>query len=270
MGLLPSRAIVTGSIKLAGKELVGIKPKEWRDVRGDEIAMIFQDPLSALNPTHKIGRQITEMLNAHQDLTRAQAEKRAIELLGLVGIPQPATRAEQYPHEFSGGMRQRVMIAIAIANNPKILIADEPTTALDTTVQAQILEVIQKVQSELHTAVAFITHDLGVVARIADRVQVMYAGRIAERGDVHDIFLRPTHPYTSGLLSSLPAVAQDRLKPIPGSPPNMIEPPPGCPFAPRCSHAASICVQALPPLVPYGVVETACVRVDEIAAEVKA
>jgi peptide/nickel transport system ATP-binding protein len=267
MGLLPSRAVIGGSIKLNGRELVGAKPKEWREVRGNEIAMIFQDPLSALNPTHKIGSQITEMLHSHQDLTDKQAEARAIELLDLVGIPQPKTRADQYPHEFSGGMRQRVMIAIAIANNPKILIADEPTTALDTTVQAQILEVIQKVQGELRTAVAFITHDLGIVARIADRVQVMYAGRLAERGAVHDLFLRPAHPYTRGLLSSLPSGTQARLIPIPGAPPNMIEPPTGCAFRARCPHARDICASKLPEMVPFGVVETACLRVAEIAAE---
>jgi oligopeptide/dipeptide ABC transporter ATP-binding protein len=266
MGLLPAKARISGSIKLNGKELVGIRPQDWRQVRGNDIAMIFQDPLSALNPTHRIGRQISEMVLAHNDMSNRDAAQRAIELLGVVGIPQPATRARQYPHEFSGGMRQRVMIAMAIANNPKVLIADEPTTALDTTIQAQILEVIQKVQAELKTAVAFITHDLGVVARIADRVQVMYAGRVVERGAVHDIFIRPTHPYTMGLLSSLPSGLQARLIPIPGSPANMIDCPSGCAFRVRCPHAAEVCAGVLPPLRPYGVVETACLRVDEIQA----
>jgi oligopeptide/dipeptide ABC transporter ATP-binding protein len=210
------------------------------------------------------------MILAHQDIPKEQAERKTVELLDLVGIPQPETRARQYPHEFSGGMRQRAIIAMAIANSPEILIADEPTTALDTTVQAQILDVIQQVQHELGAAVAFITHDLGVVARIADRVQVMYAGRVAERGEAHDIFLRPTHPYTRGLLTSLPDANVDRLIPIPGAPPNMLRPPSGCAFRIRCRYAAEVCAGELPELMPYGSVETACVRVDEIAAEVTA
>lgn len=233
-------------------------------MRGKEVAMIFQDPLSALNPTHRIGAQISEMILAHSQLTGAQAAKRAVALLSLVGIPQPETRATQFPHEFSGGMRQRVMIAMAVANNPKILIADEPTTALDTTVQAQILEVIQQVQSELNTAVAFITHDLGVVARIADRVQVMYAGRVAERGSTLDLFRQPTHPYTRGLLNSLPSGLQDRLIPIPGAPPNMINPPSGCAFRVRCPYQIAQCALGLPELRPCGPVETACIRADEM------
>src|SRR4029079_18107330 len=196
-----------------------------RKTRGKRMAMIFQDPLSALNPVHKIGRQIVEMIQSHQDMPKAQATQRAVELLELVGIPQPKTRANQYPHEFSGGMRQRVMIAMAIANDPEVLIADEPTTALDVTVQAQILEVIQRVQRELGTAIVFITHDLGVIARVADRVQVMYAGRVVERGLVHDLFDHSTHPYTRGLLNSLPGLGRDRLTPIPGAPPNMLNPP---------------------------------------------
>jgi len=182
----------------------------------------------------------------------------------LVGIPQPATRARQFPHEFSGGMRQRAMIAMAIANDPDILIADEPTTALDTTVQAQILEVIQNVQHELGAAVAFITHDLGIIARVADRVQVMYAGRVVERGEAHDIFLRPSHPYTFGLLHSLPEADGARLVPIPGAPPNMLRPPKGCAFRVRCEYAADVCASVLPELRPYGALETACLRVEEI------
>jgi peptide/nickel transport system ATP-binding protein len=266
MGLLPRSATITGSAIVSGHELVNAPQKLMRSMRGSKVAMIFQDPLSALNPVHRIGHQIVEMIQAHQDLSNDAAMKRAIELLDLVGIPQPVDRARQYPHEFSGGMRQRVMIAMAIANDPEVLIADEPTTALDVTVQAQILEVLQRVQQELRSAIVLITHDLGVVARVADRVHVMYAGRAAERGEVHDIFERPTHPYTQGLLASLPAIGKQRLSPIPGAPPNMIYPPPGCAFAPRCPHAAPKCtVEPLPELRPFGTVETACLRADELA-----
>jgi peptide/nickel transport system ATP-binding protein len=265
MGLLPKQAKVAGSAKIRGTELIGVPVKEARRVRGKRIAMIFQDPLSALNPVHKVGDQVSEMLLSHNDLSKKQAWGRSVELLDLVGIPQPATRANQYPHEFSGGMRQRVMIAMAIANDPEVLIADEPTTALDVTVQAQILEVIQRIQNELGTAVVFITHDLGVIARIANRIQVMYAGRSAERGDVDELLLRPTHPYTIGLLSSLPSVGKDRLNPIPGAPPNMLRPPSGCAFRTRCQHAVERCAANPPPeLHSFGVVETACVRAEEL------
>jgi peptide/nickel transport system ATP-binding protein len=265
MGLLPRTAKITGSAKIRGQEMLGKKPKELMSVRGKRMAMIFQDPLSSLNPVHRIGAQISEMLRAHNDISKDKAASRTIELLDLVGIPQAAQRARQYPHEFSGGMRQRVMIAMAIANDPEVLIADEPTTALDVTVQAQILEVIQNIQHELGTAVVFITHDLGVVARIAHQVQVMYAGRAAERGNVHDILLRPTHPYTQGLLASLPSIGKERLKPIPGAPPNMLRPPSGCAFRTRCPHAAEVCAEDPPPeLRPFGTVETACVRADDL------
>lgn len=267
MGLLPKQAIISGSIKVDGQELVGATSKAVRQVRGKKVAMVFQDPLTALNPVHRVGNQVVEMIQAHQDVSDKAARSKSVELLEMVGIPQPATRARQYPHEFSGGMRQRAMIAMAIANDPDVLIADEPTTALDTTVQAQILEVIQRVQHELGAAVAFITHDLGVVARIADRVQVMYAGRIVERGEAQDIFIRPTHPYTMGLLHSLPDNQGTRLVPIPGSPPNMLRPPSGCAFRVRCVYAEDVCAAGLPDLEPYGVVETACVRVDEVVAE---
>jgi oligopeptide/dipeptide ABC transporter ATP-binding protein len=270
MGLLPKSAVISGSIRIGGQEMVGQPMDVVRRVRGQRVAMIFQDPLTALNPVHRVGAQIVEMILAHQDISKDEAERRTVELLDLVGIPQPETRARQYPHEFSGGMRQRAIIAMAIANSPEILIADEPTTALDTTVQAQILDVVQQVQHELGAAVAFITHDLGVVARIADRVQVMYAGRVAERGEAHDIFLRPTHPYTRGLLTSLPDANLERLVPIPGAPPNMLRPPSGCAFRIRCQYAAEVCAGEMPELIPYGSVETACVRVDEIAAEVSA
>lgn len=270
MGLLPKSAIVTGSIQVAGQELIGRPADEVRKVRGKQVAMIFQDPLTALNPVHRVGAQVVEMILAHQDISNDEADSKAVELLDLVGIPQPDVRARQFPHEFSGGMRQRAVIAMAIANSPEILIADEPTTALDTTVQAQILDVIQNVQHELGAAVAFITHDLGVVARIADRVQVMYAGRVTERGEAHDIFLRPTHPYTRGLLTSLPDANIDRLVPIPGAPPNMMRPPSGCAFRIRCAYAVAACAGEIPDLRPFGSIETACIRVEEIAAEVSA
>jgi oligopeptide/dipeptide ABC transporter ATP-binding protein len=267
MGLLPKSARISGSAQVRGTELVGAPKKLQRAVRGKRVAMIFQDPLSALNPVQRIGTQIVEMIRAHQHISKDAAHQRAVELLDIVGIPQPDQRVRQYPHEFSGGMRQRAMIAMAIANDPEVLIADEPTTALDVTVQAQILEVIQRIQNELRAAVVFITHDLGVIARVADRVQVMYAGRAAERGGVHDILLRPTHPYTQGLLTSLPAEGRERLQPIPGAPPNMLRPPSGCAFAPRCAQAAPVCDEQLPELRSFGAVETACVRAEELQAE---
>ena len=204
------------------------------------------------------------MIRAHNDVSKPAALARAVELLDIVGIPQPRTRATQYPHEFSGGMRQRVMIAIAIANDPDVLIADEPTTALDVTVQAQILDVIQEIQRKFRAGVDFITHDLGVVARIADRVQVMYAGRTVERGDVDAIFANPTHPYTRGLLASLPALGRERLTPIPGAPPNMLRPPSGCAFRPRCPYAEEVCAGDIPELRPLGELETACVRAEDL------
>jgi oligopeptide/dipeptide ABC transporter ATP-binding protein len=269
MGLLPKIARVEGSATVRGAEMIGASTKEMRAIRGKRVAMIFQDPLSALNPTHRIGNQIVEMIREHQPLAKDAAMRRAVELLDLVGIPQPAQRARQYPHEFSGGMRQRVMIAMAIANDPEVLIADEPTTALDVTVQAQILEVMQRIQAELGTAIVLITHDLGVVARVADRVQVMYAGRTVERGSVDEIFAASTHPYTRGLMSALPDTSRDRLVPIPGSPPNMLRPPAGCAFAPRCSHAVDRCSVGAPPdLLQVGSTETACLRADELIAEV--
>jgi oligopeptide/dipeptide ABC transporter ATP-binding protein len=264
MGLLPKTAQVTGSAMIRGQELVGMPAKSVRAVRGRRIAMIFQDPLSALNPVHRVGNQVAEMIGAHQSISKEQARSRAVELLDLVGIPQPKRRAAQFPHEFSGGMRQRAMIAMAIANDPEVLVADEPTTALDVTVQAQILEVIQRIQTELRTAVVFITHDLGIIARIADRVQVMYAGRVVEKGDVHATFDHPAHPYTQGLLSSLPAIGNQRLQPIPGAPPNMLQPPSGCAFRTRCQFAAEVCAGDLPELRPFGEQETACVRVEEL------
>ena len=269
MGLLPNSANVTGSAVVDGVELVGAKNKVMRSVRGKKIAMIFQDPLSALNPVYRVGDQIVEMIDSHQDLSATQARQRAVELLDLVGIPQPKERARQYPHEFSGGMRQRVMIAMAIANDPDVLIADEPTTALDVTVQAQILEVIQRIQKEMNKAIVMITHDLGVIARVADRVQVMYAGRIVERAGVGDLFRVPTHPYTEGLLNSLPRVGQERLLPIPGRPPNMLRPPDGCAFRARCEYAVGACSSGEFELARKGASESACARAGELTLGVK-
>ena len=264
MGLLPSSATITGSVNLDGQELIGSKRKAFRSVRGKSLAMVFQDPLSALNPVHRVGDQIVEMIQSHQDMNTHDAEKRAVELLEIVGIPQPGERARQYPHEFSGGMRQRVVIAMAIANNPKVLIADEPTTALDVTVQAQILEVIQKVQQTFGTAVVLITHDLGVIARVADSVNVMYAGRNVESGSVQSIFDHPSHPYTRGLLSSLPHEGVERLQPIAGFSPNMLAPPSGCGFAPRCQFAVDACNAELPSLQPFDDLLTSCIRAVDL------
>ncbi|HEY5014936.1 MAG TPA: ABC transporter ATP-binding protein [Acidimicrobiia bacterium] len=251
LGLLPRSAKITGSAKYLGRELIGAKASDLRSVRGAGIAMIFQDPLTALNPTHRVGNQLIEAIRAHHgDMSKNDALKRAMDLLELVGIPRPALRVMQYPHEFSGGMRQRAMIAMSIANNPDVLIADEPTTALDVTIQAQILEVLQTVQKETNSAIVFITHDLGVIARIATRVQVMYAGRVAELASVDEVFERPRHPYAVGLMNSLPGLvaAGERLRPIGGSPPSMLNPPSGCAFHPRCSRAEEICAGEQPAL----------------------
>lgn len=264
MGLLPKSARITGSAVVAETELIGASNKTMRKARGAQIAMIFQDPLSALNPVQRVGHQIVEMIQAHQSVSKADAMSRAVELLDIVGIPQPKDRARQYAHEFSGGMRQRVMIAMAIANDPLMLIADEPTTALDVTVQAQILEVLERIRRDLGTAVVLITHDLGVVARIADRVQVMYAGRIVERSEVVALFEHPTHPYTQGLMQSLPGPTRERLHPIPGAPPNMLRPPSGCAFAARCPHSIPACSLEIPELRPIRGSESACIRAEEL------
>ena len=243
MGLLPGTARVTGSIKFRGEELVGLKPREMRAYRGNKIAMVFQDPMTALNPVYKVGSQLAEAVRVHQTMSRKQARTRAIELLDMVQIPQAATRVDSYPHEFSGGMRQRAMIAMAIANSPDVLIADEPTTALDVTVQAQILEMLMGLQDQLDHAIVLITHDLGVVAGTVDRMQVMYAGQVVESGTADDVFYSPRMPYSIGLLGSLPdhAGTLERLKPITGAPPSLINLPAGCPFVPRCPLASSQC-----------------------------
>jgi oligopeptide/dipeptide ABC transporter ATP-binding protein len=258
MGLLPERAMVRGSARLGGEELLGAPEAVMRRVRGNRIAMIFQDPLASLNPVYTVGHQIAEAVRVHQPVSRRAARRRAVELLELVGIPQPPLRARQYPHEFSGGMRQRVVIAMALANRPEVVFADEPTTALDVTVQAQILETLLELRDALGLAVVLVTHDLGVVAGVADRVQVMYAGRIVETGTVHDVFHRPRMPYTVGLLAAVPPAVPPgdgrprRLSPIPGAPPSLLEPLSGCAFAPRCPLATAECILDAPPLEPLG------------------
>jgi peptide/nickel transport system ATP-binding protein len=233
-------ARISGRILFEGQDLVTLPEDRLRTIRGNEIAMIFQDPLSSLHPLYKVGRQLTEAVRAHREVSKAAARDRAIELLGLVGIPDPARRVDEYPHEFSGGMRQRVMIAMALANEPKLLIADEPTTALDVTVQAQILALMERLQRELGMAIVIITHDLGVVAEMADDIAVMYAGRIVETASAANMFDDPEHPYTWGLLKSIPKLygpREEDLVPIPGTPPSLISPPSGCHFHPRCPYA---------------------------------
>lgn len=241
-----------GEILFGGRDLVKLTEKEMMSVRGNDIAMIFQDPMTALNPTMRIGYQITEVLLKHKKTgSRSEAKERAIQLLDQVGIPFPEKRFRAYPHELSGGMRQRVVIAIALAANPKLLIADEPTTALDVTIQAQILELMKEIQKKSNTSIIFITHDLGVVANIADRVAVMYAGQIVEYGTVNDIFYNPKHPYTWGLLGSMPDLdnnSNELLRAIPGSPPNLIDPPIGDAFAPRNEYALAIDYEKEPPM----------------------
>jgi len=235
-----SSAQITGHIRLDGEELVGADASRVRQLRGNKMAMIFQDPLSSMHPYYTVGAQIVEAYRIHNDVSKAQARQRAIDLLGRVGIPQPKVRVDDYPHQFSGGMRQRAMIAMALSCNPELLIADEPTTALDVTVQAQILDLISDLQSEFGSAVIIITHDLGVVAELSDDILVMYAGRVAEYGTAAEIFSKPGHPYTWGLLSSMPRLDRERasrLVPIPGTPPSLIRVPSGCPFHPRCRYA---------------------------------
>lgn len=251
MGLLPKTAQVTGSIMFDGREIVGLPEKELEKIRGNGIAMIFQDPMTSLNPVMTVGAQLAEAYNAHNKASKADTRARVIETLTAVGIPQPDKRAKQYPHEFSGGMRQRAMIAMAVINKPRLIIADEPTTALDVTVQAQILETIQSLQHEGDAAVMFITHDLGVVAAVTDRAQVMYAGTVVETGPVHQVLRTPKMPYTAGLIASIPKSGGtgERLTPIKGAPPSLINIADGCTFAPRCHMVREVCNTAEPPLV---------------------
>ncbi|MFD4244666.1 ABC transporter ATP-binding protein [Streptomyces sp. NPDC058525] len=255
MGLHRGAAEVTGSVALAGRELTGLPERELAAIRGRRMAMIFQDPLSSLHPYYTVGEQVAEHVRVHFKSGRAAARKRAVDMLGEVGIPEPARRAGEYPHQFSGGMRQRAMIAMALACEPDLLIADEPTTALDVTVQAQILELIARLQQERGLGVVMITHDLGVVARVAHEVLVMYGGRAAEQAQVDALFADPAHPYTRGLLDSLPRLdtPDDRPLPsIPGSPPSLLAPAPGCAYAPRCPRAAELCTGVRPEPEAYG------------------
>ena len=250
MGLLPRTATVTGSIRLRGRELVGLPAGELRALRGNDVAMIFQDPMSALNPVHTVGAQLAEAYRAHHGAGRREARDRAVEALRQVGIPQPDRFADRYPHEFSGGMRQRAVIAMAIVNDPQLIIADEPTTALDVTVQAQILDTLLEIRDRTGAAIMMITHDLGVVAGVAGRVQVMYGGTVVESGPVDDVFADPRMPYTVGLLGSVPhpELVGRPLTPVPGAPPSLLALPPGCTFAPRCPLVADVCREREPEL----------------------
>ncbi|MER2006187.1 MULTISPECIES: ABC transporter ATP-binding protein [unclassified Psychrobacillus] len=250
MGLIPEPAgkIKNGSILFKNKELTKLSKSELRKIQGIDVSMIFQDPMTALNPTLTIGEQLTEGLRTHKKVGKQEARLKAIEMLNLVGIPNPSERLKQYPHQFSGGMRQRIVIAIALICDPELLIADEPTTALDVTIQAQILELFEEIQRKTDISIILITHDLGVVAKIADRIAVMYAGKIVEIGDKREIFYTPQHPYTQGLLNSVPRLdlMDEELQPIDGTPPDLFSPPTGCPFTARCKFAMEVCDHVYP------------------------
>jgi peptide/nickel transport system ATP-binding protein len=253
MGLNPKRNTITsGEALFKGEDLLKASPRRLREIRGDDIAMIFQDPMTSMNPVHTVGKQLVEAILLHNDVTRKQAKARALELLKAVGIPRADRRIDDYPHQFSGGMRQRAMIAMSLINNPDLLIADEPTTALDVTTQAQILALMTRLQEDFGSAIIMITHDLGVVAEIADDVVVMYAAEVVEHANVDRIFDRPHHPYTWGLLGSLPRLDADieRLVQIPGQPPSLLRPPKGCRFHPRCAYVMDICKEKNPELLP--------------------
>ena len=251
--IIDPNAVFAGHVTYKGRDLMTLSQRQMQEVRGSEIAMIFQDPMTSLNPVYRVGWQIEEQLHTHQRLTKAEGRARAVELLRAVGIPNPETRARDYPHQFSGGMRQRVMIAMALSCNPDLLIADEPTTALDVTIQAQILELIKRLKAEFNSAVILITHDMGVVADIADRVIVMYGGRVVEHGTKQAIFSDPQHPYTWGLLGSIPRLDRPRpkrLTAIPGQPPSLVRLPSGCAFHPRCPQRFDRCLTEVPELKP--------------------
>ena len=269
MGLIDDpNAVLSGSIRYKGRELMGLPRRALRSVRGNEIAMIFQDPMSAMTPVYTIGWQIAEQIRAHTGSTRRRARDRAVELLAEMGMPSPETQVDRYPHQLSGGMRQRAMIAMALSCNPSLLIADEPTTALDVTVQAQILRLVERLRRDHGSSVMFITHDMGVVAEVADRVMVMYAGKVVERGPKPDVFATPGHPYTVGLLDSIPPMAGEkprRLPAIPGAPPSPANRPEGCPFGPRCPHVHESC-RIDPPLYRRGRQDISCTLVPEGAA----
>ncbi|MCG1027228.1 ABC transporter ATP-binding protein [Virgibacillus halodenitrificans] len=274
MGLIkkPAGEIEKGNILFKGKELLQLSQKQLREIKGKQISMVFQDSMTSLNPTMKVGKQISEVLLYHQHVSKQEAKARAIEMIKEVGIPNAERRYEQYPHEFSGGMRQRIMIAIALACNPDLLIADEPTTALDVTIQAQVLGLLEGIKENKNTSIILITHDLGVVAESADKVIVMYGGMMVEKCSVQELFSNPNHPYTWGLLESIPNVSnkdKERLKPIEGSPPDLFSPPKGCPFAPRCKYAMDICMEEVPRL--YDVADghsSRCFLNDEMAPNI--
>ncbi len=270
----PAGRIVGGEICFKGRNLLALDEEAMRRIRGREIGMVFQEPMTSLNPVLTVGRQLTEPLEIHLGMSPPEARSRAIELLALVGIPDPLRRLGQYPHQFSGGMRQRIMVAMALACNPSLILADEPTTALDVTIQAQILELMRDLSRRLGVAMLIITHNLGVVARYADRVNVMYAGKIVERGTAREIYANPRHPYTLGLLRSVPRLDEprkSRLNPIDGQPPDLVRLPPGCAFVPRCRYAIERCAGEVPPLSSVGDChDSACWVADRLGSEVRA
>ena len=274
MGLQPDNATVQGSLRLDGQELLGLPDRDWRRLRGNRIAMIFQEPMTALNPVHRVGAQIAEPLRLHRGLSAQAARQRAIELMARVGIPEPARRIDSFPHQFSGGQRQRIMIAMALACEPDVLIADEPTTALDVTVQKQILGLIRELVTERGMALILISHDLGLIAQNVQRMLVMYGGSVVESGPSADVFAHPAHPYTRGLLAARPnmqhrlvAHRSERLPTIPGSVPDLFSLPPGCPFAGRCAYTEDACVTQQPPTVPLqGGHQFVCRRADVVLA----
>lgn len=274
MGLIPMPPgkFTNGSIMFKGEDLTQKSEKQMEEIRGKQISMIFQDPMTSLNPTMTVGNQIAEGLIKHQNMSKKAANKRVLELLKLVGIPTPEARINQYPHQYSGGMQQRAMISMALACNPEVLIADEPTTALDVTIQAQILDMMLDLQEKIGTSIILITHDLGVVASVASRVAVMYGGKVVETGNVDEIFYQPKHPYTWGLLGSMPKLDTDgeELQAIPGTPPDLLDPPKGCPFVTRCPYAMKVCEDHMPDYtVRSSTQKTACWLLDERAPKVE-